>query len=52
MRKIECPFCKVEFEAEEWERGICPWCGENYDWDEVYDNYDNSYRTVIEWENG
>ena len=38
---IQCPFCKAEFEAFEWEDGECPRCEEAFYWDEAYseDNF-------------
>ena len=38
---IECPHCRKEFEATEWENGECPNCGKPYWWDEIVTDEDS-----------
>jgi hypothetical protein len=51
MTDIECPGCKIEFEAREWDDGECPSCSKTYYWDEEFydDDYSDSWTHVM-WE--
>jgi uncharacterized CHY-type Zn-finger protein len=47
---IMCPFCKTEFDAEEWIAGKCPNCQEDYGWGEdCLEDYSDCW-TVVEWD--
>ena len=48
MRKIECPFCDTEFEADEWDMGKCPNCKEEYWWEEdCLKDYSDCWTCVV-----
>jgi len=46
--ELECPKCKHEFDATEYEEGSCPNCDNRYDWYEQ-DLEDDSYCGEV-WE--
>lgn len=50
---VYCENCRIDFDATEWENGICPSCNKKYHWiedvikdddGEVVDSF-----TVVEW---
>jgi len=50
MWDIICPFCETEFQDQPWEGGECPGCGEEYFWDEQYNEETNDAWETLEWD--
>ena len=48
--KIECPFCKKEFDAEMWQDGNCPSCNEPYCWDEQCTEDYSDCWPIVDWD--
>jgi hypothetical protein len=46
-REIICPRCLKEFEADEWDDGVCPTCKLDYYWDDIWTAEDYSDSTTI-----
>ena len=47
---IYCPCCKLDFEAEPWEGGNCPVCGNEFWWDECCTEDYSDCWPIVEWE--
>lgn len=47
--KLFCEYCRVEFDAEMWECGDCPFCNRQYIWREEWTSDNKESWLYPEW---